>query len=140
MNDLLFCNKQRLKDIGLLLIRVGVGLIFIKHGWGKVNGGEQTWLWLGNSMALFGITFMPTYWGLAAALSEFVGGICLVFGFLTRVAAFFLSCVMVVASYMHFVNGDPFTKIGHPLSLLFVFVGLMVAGAGKYSIDHKIIN
>ena len=131
-------EKNKLQDIGLLIMRVGLGLIFIKHGFGKITGGTQTWQWLGSSMSNLGITFWPTFWGFMAACSEFFGGICLTLGLGTRFAAFFLSCVMFTASVMHWSKGDPFTTLSHPLSLLFVFVGLVLIGGGCYSLDCKL--
>jgi len=123
------------KDLGLLIIRVGIGLLFIRHGYPKIMGGSTQWLWLGNQMATIGIKFYPTFWGFLAACSEFFGGILLVIGLGTRFAAFFIGCVMLVALSMHFSLGDPFSTYSHPIALLVVLVGLFFAGSGKLSVD-----
>lgn len=124
------------KDLGLCIIRVGIGVLFVLHGYPKLMGGSAQWLWLGTKMTALGIRIYPTVWGLMAAISEFFGGILLIFGFGTRIATFLISCVMIVALSMHFSIGDPFATYSHPLALLIVLVGLFVAGAGSLSIDR----
>ncbi len=123
------------KDIGLLIIRVGIGFLFIMHGYPKMMGGSTQWLWLGNQMAAIGITVYPTFWGFLAACSELFGGVLLVLGLGTRFAAFFISCVMLVALAMHFGQGDAFGVYSHPVALLVVLIGLFFAGGGKLSVD-----
>ncbi len=135
MKEIVCGSSDRAKTWGLFLMRVGIGLLFIAHGYPKLIGGPEQWLALGTSMQYFGITFLPTFWGLAAACAEFFGGICLVIGFGTRIASFFLSFTMFVAMVFHVAQGDPFTKYSHPLALLFVFLGLLIAGSGGYSLD-----
>lgn len=134
---ILFKESSRAKDLGLLVLRVGIGLIFICHGYQKLFGGPEKWLWLGGNMVHVGITFTPTFWGFMAALSECIGGGMLVLGFGTRIAAFFMADVMIVALMMHFNQGDSFSVFSHPLSLLVVFISLLISGAGAYSIDSR---
>lgn len=129
--DLPFLNQ----DAGLLLMRVAIGLIFAKHGYEKLVAGESVWLWVGQQMALVGIPFFPSFWGLLATITEFAGGICLALGLCTRWVSLLLAAVMVVAVVYHIHSKDDFTKISHPLSLLFVFLGFVLAGAGSYSLD-----
>src|SRR5579872_2938019 len=120
MKSFLFCNQERLKDIGLLIIRVGIGCIFLKHGWGKLNGGVAQWVWIGGAMNLVGISFGHMYWGCAVAVTEFVGGLCLISGFLMRFAVLCMAIVMGMATLTHYTNGDPWLTLSYPLSLLFV--------------------
>lgn len=122
-------------ELGLFCIRVGIGLIFVVHGWGKISNMEQ-WHWLGSQMSHLGITFLPVFWGFLAAATEFLGGLCLVFGFGTRIASAGLAFVMIVALLYHLNNTDPFKTYSHALSLLLVFIGLFFAGPGSISLDH----
>ncbi len=122
-------------DFALFIIRVGIGLIFIKHGFGKITGGTGDWIWLGQQMKVFGITFLPMLWGLAAACTEFFGGIALVTGFATRVAAVFLAFTMFIAFLHHLYKGASWGYMSHPIVLLVVFVAMAIGGAGKYSLD-----
>ncbi|MBW7997376.1 MAG: DoxX family protein [Candidatus Glassbacteria bacterium] len=126
---------DRYRDHGLLLIRVGVGVLFMMHGWPKITGGVETWEKVGGAIGVFGIGFAPVFWGFMAAFSEFFGGLLLAVGLFSRGAAFLLFCTMVTASTMHITGGDGFERFSHPLKLVFVFGGLMLAGPGRFSID-----
>lgn len=132
---LILSNAHHAKDLGLLITRVGLGLIFTLHGWPKVMGGTESWMWLGSQMSIVGITFFPLFWGLVSALTEFLGGALLAVGLGTRIVSFLLAFQMLVALFYHLNKGDNFTVYSHPLSLLVVFVALMVSGAGYYSLD-----
>ncbi len=136
IKGLVLLNSLLAKDIGLLVIRLGLGMIFIRHGYPKLLKGTEEWHWLGSQMANLGITFAPVMWGFAAACTEFFGGILLTLGLGTRLASCFLAFVMLVATVMHIKKGDPWGYISHPLSLLVVFVGLIIAGSGRYSLDY----
>jgi len=131
----MFRDSEQGKNFGLLVLRVGIGLIFMRHGIPKMLAGSEAWNWLGSNMAHFGITFAYTFWGFAAACAEGLGGLCLVLGFATRIAASFMSFVMLVACVMHYTQGDAWGTVSHPLSLLVVFVALIFMGSGKYSLD-----
>ena len=65
------------KDIGLLILRVVVGLAFMMHGYPKVTGGLEMWTGLGAAMNVFGINFGAPFWGALAAFTEFPGGLVL---------------------------------------------------------------
>jgi putative oxidoreductase len=134
MFNFLLSNVQSM-ELGLLCLRVGIGLIFVIHGWGKITDMQQ-WHWLGSQMSHLGITFLPTFWGFLGAAAEFFGGLCLVFGFATRIASASLAFVMIIALLYHFNNGDGFKTYSHALSMLLVFVGLFLAGSGKMSLDY----
>jgi len=140
MKKWLFGSRYRSQDIGLLIIRVGIGVLFLFHGYPKIAGGSQTWLWLGSQMKHLGITFGATFWGFAAACSEFFGGMALIVGLATRIAALLMGFVMFVALVFHVTKGDSFGHYAHPLSLLIVFIGLAIAGGGIYSLDYVLKN
>jgi putative oxidoreductase len=77
-------------------------------------------------------------WLAIAALSELVGGIFVGLGFLTRVAAFFIACVMLTAIIgVHWPGGFFAANRGYeyPLSLLGMAIALLIAGGGQASID-----
>lgn len=123
-----------LSMIGHFILRVGIGILFICHGYPKITGGTEKWLWLGSQMQYFGITFAPVFWGFMAACAEFFGGIALTLGLYTRIAAIFPACVMIVAIVMHLNKGDDFTIYSHPISNLIIFVSLMCMGGGMWSL------
>lgn len=121
-------------SVGLLVLRIGIGLTFLMvHGWPKLTGGPETWAHLGGAMGLLGITFKPVFWGFIAAVSEALGGLFLIIGFVVRPAALLLMITMGVALLLHASKGESFM---HPLELGIVFLALFVSGGGPYSLDH----
>ena len=133
-------SSEYCKDLGLLVMRLGLGLIFMRHGFPKLLGGVPEWQWLGDQMANLGITFWPILWGLAAACTESFGGVALFLGLGVRLAAPLMAFVMSVAVVMHITKGDPWGYISHPLALMVVFIGLFITGAGMYSLDHYLMQ
>jgi putative oxidoreductase len=131
-----FVFLPELSVIGLTVIRIGIGVLFIGHGYLKIKHGVGEWQWLGEQMAHLGIRFTPVFWGICAMLSEFGGGICLTIGLGTRIAACFMAFVMFVAIVHHIKKGDSYGYISFPLSQLVIFVGLIIAGSGPFSLDQ----
>lgn len=125
------------RDKGLLLLRLGIGGMFMSHGWGKVFGGTEAWAKLGGGMSQLGVTVLPVeFWGFMAAISELGGGLLLAVGLLFRPACFMLLSTMVVAALMHLmVWGDPFQKASHAIEAGILFLSLILIGPGKYSFD-----
>ena len=134
---LLRCS-DKCRDTGLLILRVGVGLMFMGHGCPKIFGGPEKWEALGGAMKSVGIGFAPTFWGFMAAFSEFVGGALLALGLLTLPACALLLVTMVVATAMHLGKGDPFTQYSHGLEAAILFLSLILIGPGKYAVDSLI--
>ncbi len=127
-------------EFGLTVLRVGIGILFIGHGCPKLIGGTSEWLWLGQQMSNLGITFAPLFWGFCAAFSECVGGICLILGLGTRVAASFMAFTMFVAVVHHIIKGDSYGYITFPLSQMIIFITLIIAGSGKFSLDYYLFG
>ena len=130
-------------DLGLLILRLGVGLsMIIFHGWGKISGGPELWTRIGGNMANFGITFLPAVWGFLAAFAEFGGSILLVIGVLTRPAALLLGFTMFVAVVTHLGMPPESPRSGwsgasHALELLAVYVAILLAGPGRFSLGRR---
>jgi putative oxidoreductase len=124
-------------QIGLFLIRVNFGLIYIMHGAPKIFGGPERWEAVGGAMGVVGLEFAPTFWGLMASIAEFGGGILLVFGLLTRPAAALLAFTMLIATLMNITAGNPIGSVLHPLKGLVVFVALLYSGPGNWAVDNK---
>ena len=72
--------KNQKIDLGLLIIRIGIGISFMIHGYPKLVGGVETWKELGEVMQMVGINFVPAFWGFMAAFAEFFGGLFLMLG------------------------------------------------------------
>lgn len=130
-------NREALVNAGLLVLRVGIGVIFIFHGLPKLMGGVETWTQLGSTMSVMGITFAPAFWGFMAAAAEVGGGLFIIFGLLHRLVALMLIFTMVVALLVHVAAGDPFAVYSNALKALVVFAALAISGPGVYSLDYK---
>jgi putative oxidoreductase len=130
---------DKYKDIGILIIRVGLGIAFITiHGIGKLKGGPELWTKLGGAMKNLGITFYPEFWGFMAMFAEFFIPFFIIAGFLFRPAMLIISFNMFVAMLFHLSQLDPWGRVAPAMELMIVFIGLFFLGAGKYSVDRMI--
>ena len=126
------------RDVGILILRVGLGIIFMIHGFPKLAAGPEMWKGLGGAMGTLGLGFAPTFWGFMAGFAEFFGGLCLIVGVFFRLFCFLLAFTMLVATLMHLSQHQGFTQASHAMALLVVFVGLLIMGAGRFSLGEKL--
>ena len=119
-------NESDLKiDIALLILRVGMGIMFILHGYPKIMGGVEKWTGLGQyGMGSIGIDIFPAFWGFMAAFSEFVGGIMVVLGLYLRYFTFLLFITMSIATITHLSSGDGIMGASHAIESAVVFLYL----------------
>ena len=124
---------DRLQPLGLLALRLILGVIMIAHGYGKVfHGGLAQHV---HRVASLGL---PGWWAYLSAFAEFFGGILVIVGFLTRFFSLAILIDMAVAIWkIHWKNGM-FGKGGYefPLTLLTIAFALIFFGAGPIAIDH----
>jgi putative oxidoreductase len=130
-------NLGKYRNTGLLLIRIGLGIMFIIHGFPKLAGGPNGWTGLGGSMKVIGIDFLPIFWGFMAAATETFGGFLLIVGLFFRPALILLIFTMIIAALVHFGKGEGLQGASHAIELAIVFFGLIFIGPGKYSVDKK---
>lgn len=133
-------NTYNYRDLGLLILRIGIGLMFVLHGLPKVAGGEEVWVKLGETMQIFGLNQYPVVWGYLAAFAECGGGILLIFGLLHRIVCLLLFCTMLVASASHLAHGDGFVASSHAIESAILFFSMIWVGPGKYSIDRVLFS
>jgi putative oxidoreductase len=130
-----------LADYAYPLIRIATGLWLMPHGAQKLFGAFG-----GNPAAtaqFFGKVGLPDSMALVTWVGgvEFFGGLLLVLGLLTRVAAVMVFVLMMVAVFMvHLPNGFFWLKAGYEYPLLWAVLALAIAirGGGQCSLDRKI--
>ena len=125
------------RNFGLLIIRVGLGIMFIYHGFPLLGGGVKTWETLGSSTKYIGIHFWPVVWGLLSAATETFGGFLLIIGLAFRPVCLLLLITLMVATAMHLGKGDGLMEASHAIEDAVMFAGLLFVGPGKYSVDKK---
>lgn len=119
--------KLRNRALGLLLIRLGTGLVFLMHGWMKVNN-------------LSGVEGMFIHFGLGGPVGifiawlEVIGGLALILGVATRIFGALFAIEMLVAIFL--TGGAAVGYKPHELELflLLVSLGIAFAGSGSYSV------
>lgn len=126
--------KLTRSDLALLALRLVLGAAFVVHGYPKIQH-PLTW-------SVHVLPGAPGWLAAVAAAIEFVGGIALVAGFLTRVVAFLIAADMVVAIFFLLVpHGAPYVaepggpSFELPLAYLVVGFALVMLGAGAISLD-----
>lgn len=126
-------------NLGLLIIRVVVGVTLATHGLNKIFGGGKI-AGTAGWFASMGMK-MPKANAWIAALTEIGSGALLALGLLTPLAAAGMVAIMVVALITtHMKNGwfifNPGGGIEYVVVLAAVGIGLACTGAGEWSIDH----
>ncbi len=133
----MLASLGKYRNTGLLITRLGLGVMFMLHGYPKLLGGPDQWEAIGGSMKYLGITFAPAVWGLFAAVAETFGGFLILIGLAFRPVCLFLTFVMIVAATMHLQTSANYMTASQAIEVGFVLFGLAFIGAGRYSIDKK---
>jgi putative oxidoreductase len=134
---MILTSLTKFRDTGLLLLRLGLGAVYLYNSRNLMFGGPEKWEMLGKAMHHFGVHFWPVGWGFMAAFSQFFGAMFLIFGFLFRPTCILLAITMTVAANMHLHTGDGFLKASWAIDMAIVFYSLILIGPGKYSVDKN---
>ena len=129
-------------EIGILLLRLTVGLTLAAHGAQKVFGWFGGYGPDGTGQYLESLGFKPgRRYALAAGWTEILGGLLLAIGFITPLGASLGASVMLVAALtVHRQNGFFVTSNGYEYNLVLGVVALAVAftGPAAFSVDHAL--
>lgn len=125
------CCPPQMLGVGLLALRIAVGIIFIHHGWSK-------WQDIAGTAELFRGIHIPLalFMAYVVATVELVGGIMVLLGVYTKEASKFLAMTMIVALLTVHLK-QPFAKAEFPLVLLGATLALSGTGAGKWRLVQK---
>jgi putative oxidoreductase len=137
-------NTSTKLNLVLLILRLSLGVIFIYHGLEKITGPSGGAGWVTDMYGRRPELQVPTtltFTGIQLAVSwgEFIGGVALLVGLLTRLAA--LGMIIIQAGAIILVTGargfSPETGAGYEynIALLAMCLSLLILGAGKWSVD-----
>lgn len=124
-------EKLNKPDIGILIIRVAVGLVFLLHGWGKLQNT--------NGVVVFFATLgLPAFVAYLIMIIETVGGFLMILGFFVRYIA--LLFVGIMLGVFVFTKAGKGNFMGHELEFTLLAASLAIAflGSGMCSIQAKL--
>jgi putative oxidoreductase len=133
-------------DVSFTILRLVLGVVFFAHGAQKMLG------WFGGfgfhaTMGSFAHTGMPAPVALLVICTEFFGGLGLIVGLLTRIAALGIGGEMIGAIFMvHLANGFFMNWMGkqkgegveYHLLVIAMAAALLLRGAGAFSLDRAL--
>jgi len=123
---------NRLQPLGLLVLRLALGVIMIAHGWQKIADHMHGLTGMMHQLGL------PPFMAYLVVAAEFGGGILVLVGFLTRLAAFAIFIDMLVAILKVHLPHGLFASNGgleFPLACAAIAFALIFSGAGPIAID-----
>jgi putative oxidoreductase len=128
-----------------VILRLVLGTVFFAHGAQKMLGWFGGYGFSGTMGYFTGTAHIPAVFAFLAIAAEFFGGLGLIFGFLTRIAAFGISVNMLVAIatvhgpmgfFMNWTGAQKGEGFEYHLLVLAMTAFLMIRGAGAFSIDR----
>lgn len=123
---------NRLQPLGLLVLRLALGVTMTAHGWQKIANHMQGITGMMHQLGL------PAFMAYLVVAAEFGGGILIVIGFLTRLAALAIFIDMLVAVLKVHLPHGLFSSNGgfeFPLACAAIAFALIFSGAGPIAID-----
>lgn len=140
MNALALAPLSRLPALAPLIVRLTVGTIMAAHGWQKLVGGPGNF---GQFLGQLGVP-LPGLMAYVVTLVELLGGVLLILGLLSRLAALLLTINLTVAILLVKVNvgliAPPEAGAGAELDLALIagFLTVLLLGPGKLSLDRML--
>src|SRR5882762_64509 len=129
------------------ILRVVLGLVFFAHGAQKMLGWFGGYGFSGTMGFLTGPMHIPAPLAFLAICAEFFGGLGLILGFLTRIAAFGVAINMLVAVlmvhmhvafFMNWAGNQKGEGYEYHLLALALAIPIIIRGAGAFSVDRAI--
>jgi putative oxidoreductase len=136
-------------SIATTILRLVLGVVFFAHGAQKMLGWFGGFGFSGTMGFFTNMMHIPAPLAFLAIAAEFFGGLGLIFGFLTRIAAFGIATNMVVAIatvhgafglFMNWTGTQKGEGFEYHLLVLAMTAFLMLRGAGAFSVDRVIAS
>ena len=123
---------ERLRPLALLFLRCGLSLVFVFHGYSKLFGKTAVWV------SAFERLGLPGYFVYIVGVIEVFGGLMLILGLYTPVAALLLVLDMAAAMWKYNFSEGIYAVREYELPLVLGLAALVLAttGAGRFSLDH----
>lgn len=129
----MFASLDRFQPFGALVMRLVLGLIMVAHGYQKVIPRGALY----NFTHMVGHLGLPSWLGYVSAFTEFFGGMLLLVGLFTRVAALLMVIDMAVAIVKVHLHGGLLgnNSFAFPLACLALALMLVFVGSGPLALD-----
>lgn len=129
----------RKDELGLTLLRVILGVIFLIHGFAKLQGGIE------NTVGFFESLGLPGFAAYIVALIELLGGIAMVLGLGTRVVAGLLALILAVATFkvkfaVGFLGNGQMAGYELDLALFVICVYLALKSKSFWALENVIFR
>lgn len=138
MIHFLLRSKPTFLNLGILVLRLALGISMAYHGYLKFMSGSTGLYKVGAMLAPLGVPGYFDVFGTFAAFSELLGGILVALGLFTRLGALLLSAVLFTATVLQLDGG--FFSWDHPSQMGFAALVVFFMGGGRYSVDHSLFG
>ncbi|HMJ07225.1 MAG TPA: DoxX family membrane protein [Chthoniobacterales bacterium] len=128
-----FLGKYR--ELGLLIMRLGLGVLFILVTGPVLLAGPSGWASFGSAVRPLGLHSHYQIWGFLGALCGCLGGVLMIFGLFFRPAVLLvllITCVHLLGA----LHGSLRANLA-AVELVLMLVGMLFLGPGKYSVDKN---
>ena len=130
-----FLAKYR--ESGLLLMRVGLGVLFIILTGPVLLSGPSRWANFGSAIKNLGVHTNFAFWGFLGALMGCVGGALMIFGLFFRPGVLLVLIITLVHLLGAIDGAGSYRANLAAIELTLMLVGLLFVGPGKYSVDKS---
>ena len=125
------------KDLGILILRISIGVLMMLHGIAKIKNG------VGGIEGMLANKGLPGFIAYGSYIGEVIAPLMMIIGFRARLASLFFALTCITAMYLAHAQ-DVFTLTksgGWGVELLGLFllgaVAIFFSGAGKYAVSTK---
>ena len=138
MIHFLLRSKPTFLNLGILVLRLALGISMAYHGYLKFLSGAEGLYKVGSMLVPLGISGSYELLGTFAAFSELLGGILVALGLFTRLGSLLLVGVLFTATMLHVDAG--FFSWDYPSQMGFAALAIFFMGGGRYSVDAALFG